>query len=214
MKAEWLDEAIFLRQHTNNIRTACGQHADSSCNAKRLNSLRREWSRLQFPDDPTLTLNVNSKDNTNTNTKDKTKGKEIAVDMRRHLKRWLVNSDLQGMGGSYEGIIVDVIEEKVRNPFKAKHELNPVIVFLDGWRIVPNIGMRRDLVAHYGPETDTWTGRCIRIFLRPMTRHSPDDEGRQRDEKAVECLDLSESDVSAGAGAGGTGTQKTTGASR
>ena len=133
------------------------------------------------------------------------------MDMRQHLKRWLANSDLQGMGGSYEGIIVDVIEEKVRNPFKAKHELNPVIVVLDGWRIVPNIGMRRDLVAHYGPETDTWEGRCIRIFLRPMTRKSSGDEGRLRQEKAVECLDLSASNVSAGAGAGGSEMQKTPG---
>ena len=136
------------------------------------------------------------------------------MDMQRHLKRWLTISSLQGMGGSYEGIIVDVIEENVRNPFAKETQRQPVIEFSDGWRIVPNIGMRRDLVAHYGPETGTWAGRCIRIFLRPMTRHSPDDEGRQRDEKAVECLDLSESDVSASAGPGGTGTQKTTGASR
>ena len=136
------------------------------------------------------------------------------MDMRRHLKRWLTNSDLRGLGGSYEGIIVDVVEEEVRNRFKAKHELNPVIVFLDGWRIVPNIGMRRYLDAYYGHETDTWAGRRIRIFLRPMTRKNPGDEGRLRDEKAVECLDLSESDVSAGARAGGSGTQKTTGESR
>ncbi len=136
------------------------------------------------------------------------------MDMRRHLKRWLTNSDLRGMGGSYQGIIVDVVEEEVRNRFKGKHELNPVIVFLDGWRIVPNMGIRRYLDAHYGHETDTWAGRPIRIFLRPMTRKSPDDEGRQRDEKAVECFDLSESDVSAGAGVGGSRTQKTTGASR
>ena len=51
-------------------------------------------------------------------------------------------------------------------------------------------------------------------LLRPMTRKSPGDEGRRRDEKAVECLDLSESDVSAGAGVGGSRTQKTTGEAR
>ena len=61
-----------------------------------------------------LTLSLNTTNNTkdNTNTKDKTKGKEIAVDMRRHLKRWLTNSALQWMGGSYQGIIVDVVEEE------------------------------------------------------------------------------------------------------
>ena len=159
-----------------------------------------------------LTLSLNTTNNTKDNTK--TKGKEIAVDMRRHLKRWLTNSALQGMGGSYQGIIVDVVEEEVRNRFKAKHELNPVILFPDGWRTVPNILKRRDLVAHYGPETDIWAGRRSRIFLRPMTRKYSGDEGRLCDEKAVECLDLSESDVSVGSGAGGSGMQKTTGESR
>ena len=115
------------------------------------------------------------------------------------------------MGGSYEGIIVDVIEAEMRNPFTTEDELLPVIVFSDGWRIVPNIGMRRDLVDGYGRETDTWAGQRIRIFLRPMTRKSSGDEGRLRQEKAVECLDLSASNVSAGAGAGGSEMQKTPG---
>ena len=136
------------------------------------------------------------------------------MDMQRHLKRRLDNSVLQEMGGSYEGIVVDVVDQKMRNPFTLEHELNPVIVFSDGKRLVPNIGILDVLIAHYGPETDTWAGRRIRIFLRPMTRKNPDDDGPLRYEKAVECLDLSESDVSAGAGAGGSGTQKATGESR
>ena len=48
-------------------------------------------------DDPVLTLSLNTTNNTKDNTK--TKGKEIAVDMRRHLKRWLTNSALQGWEG-------------------------------------------------------------------------------------------------------------------
>jgi len=130
------------------------------------------------------------------------------VDMKRHLKRWLNISNLQGMGGSYEGIIVDVIEEKVRNPFAKETQRHPVIEFSDGWRIVPNIGMRRDLIDGYGCETDTWVGRRLRIVLHPMAVVP------LRYEKAVECLDLSESDVSTSVGVGGSGTQKTTGESR
>ena len=109
------------------------------------------------------------------------------MDIRRHLKRGLTNADLERMGGAYKGVIVEVVEEPMRNRFKARREVNPVIVFGDGWRLVPNIGTRRALVDGYGPETDDWSGRRVRIFLRPMTRKNS--ESAQRYEKAVECLE-------------------------
>ena len=71
------------------------------------------------------------------------------MDMRRHLKRWLNEGELQEMGGSYEGRISAVVEEELRNRFTVQREVQPVIVFADGWRIVPNIGMRRDSPAKY-----------------------------------------------------------------
>lgn len=109
--------------------------------------------------------------------------------MRRHLKRRMTNGDLEQMGGSYEGVIVEVVLEKMRNPFTTKSEVNPVVSFEDGWRIVPNIGMRRALTENLGPDTDGWIGRQIRVFLRPVQRRAPSGDGKQRLEKAVECLD-------------------------
>jgi hypothetical protein len=107
--------------------------------------------------------------------------------MRRHLKRRMNNSDLEQMGGQYEGVVVNVVLEEMRNRYTVKREEHPVIVFEDGWRIVPNLGMRRALINSVGPESDDWIGGRVRIFLRPMARKHGGD-GPQRFEKAVECL--------------------------
>ncbi len=109
--------------------------------------------------------------------------------MRRHLKRWLNDRELLQMGGSYEGIVAEVVEELVRNRYTAQRELQPVIVFRDGWRLIPNIGMRRALVEMFGPETDDWVDRRLTVFRRRMVRKSADGEMRERYEKAVECVD-------------------------
>ena len=111
------------------------------------------------------------------------------MDMRRHLKRRMNNHDLEQMGGTYHGVIADVVVEEMRNPFTAKREELPVIVFEDGWQLVPNLGIRRDLTDWLGSESDNWIGASIRIFLRPMTRKVESGDGKQRLEKAVECLE-------------------------
>ena len=111
------------------------------------------------------------------------------MDMRRHLKRRMTNRDLEQMGGNYDGVIADVVLEEMRNRFKAKREEHPVIAFEDGWQLVPNLGIRKDLVHSLGSESDNWIGASIRIFLRPMTRSNGSGDGKQRREKAVECLD-------------------------
>ena len=107
------------------------------------------------------------------------------MDMRRHLKSWLTIPTLRERGGTYDGTIASVREEEVRNAYKQARELQPVIAFEDGARVIPNIGMRRELVAHYGPDTDHWVGRPRQVFLRPMARHNPDDTKPVRYEKAV-----------------------------
>ena len=127
------------------------------------------------------------------------------MDMRRHLKHCLTNGDLEQMGGEYEGVISEVIEEVMRNPYTTERQPQPVILFPDGQRIVPtralrrvgsawralcqNIGMRQALIDGFGSETDHWVGRRVRIFLRPMVRKNTNGNGGQRFEKAVECLD-------------------------
>ena len=65
-----------------------------------------------------------------------------AMDMTRHLQRWLSLKDLEKFGDRYDGVIADVVESTLRNPFTKQREVQPVIVFEDGWRLVPNIAMR------------------------------------------------------------------------
>ena len=110
------------------------------------------------------------------------------MDMRRHLRRWLTDVPLQKMGGVYEGVIANVVEEEVRNRFTTKREVQPVIEFDDGWRSVPNLSMRRDLVDGFGPDTDTWVGRRLRIVRRLM-RNRTTAKASERWEKAVEFPD-------------------------
>jgi hypothetical protein len=90
--------------------------------------------------------------------------------MSKHLPRWLNDAALSGMGGCFEGVIDDVLEERVRNFYKRDEqtgkplmEKQPVIVFKGGWRIVPNIGMRRTLIEALGAETDRWIGQHLVI---------------------------------------------------
>jgi hypothetical protein len=105
------------------------------------------------------------------------------------------------MGGSYEGTISAVFEEEMRNRFTTQRAMQPVILFTDGYRIVPNIGMRRTVVESYGAETDRWVDKRIQVFLRPMTcRDSV--KAQSRFEKAVKCLDAPTPESEAAAVAG------------
>jgi hypothetical protein len=74
------------------------------------------------------------------------------------------------MGDVYEGVIASVAEQVVRNPFSAQRERQPVIAFADGWRLIPNLGMRAALIEMLGPETDAWVGRRIQVFRRRVER--------------------------------------------
>jgi hypothetical protein len=109
-----------------------------------------------------------------------------AMDMNRHLRRWLNGTALRReFGGHYEGIIAEVLEEKLKNTFTATKELQPVIVFEDGWRLCPNIGMRRALINIFGPETKDWVGRRIVVFQRRVERTSDSGGVIEAFEKAV-----------------------------
>lgn len=84
--------------------------------------------------------------------------------MTRHLRRWLNDKALVEMGDSYEGRIQDVTEEPIRNRFTAQKSIEPVILFEDGWKLIPNISQRKALVAFWGPETEEWIGRRLVVF--------------------------------------------------
>ena len=89
------------------------------------------------------------------------------------------------------GTVADVVEEMTKNRYKGwREELNPMIVFSDGWRLVPNQGIRRTLIDALGPETDAWKGQQLRVFRQKMERTDPktggaegslgDDRGKSR----------------------------------
>jgi hypothetical protein len=93
------------------------------------------------------------------------------MNMAKYLKGtggWLNNSELQARGGHYAGEIREVIEQACVNRFARDKapQLQPVIVFADGLRLVPNLEMRRELVTRFGEETDRWKGRQLTIVWR------------------------------------------------
>jgi hypothetical protein len=96
------------------------------------------------------------------------------MDMTRHLQRWLTLGELQKVEDRYEGVIADVVESALRNPFTKQRGVQPVILFEDGWRVVPNIAMRRALIEFFGTETRMWIGRRFVVFRHRVERLDPD----------------------------------------
>jgi hypothetical protein len=110
--------------------------------------------------------------------------------MSRHLRKWLNDAALVALGGEYEGVIASVSEERIRNRFTAQTQLEPVIAFEDGFRLVPNLTMRRALAEALGDETDHWIGQRVRVWRRTTeTVNRTTGEVRRVQVKTVELLD-------------------------
>lgn len=92
------------------------------------------------------------------------------MDMTRFLKHLLNDRELARMGGRYEGRIVGVTVESMRNKFRFTTGEEPVIVFEDGWRLVPNYGMRLALIQTFGDESDGWIGRSIIVYRHKVEK--------------------------------------------
>ena len=73
----------------------------------------------------------------------------------------------------YTGTVENVAMRQVRNPYTPEVVDEPVVTFADGYKLVPNIGMRRDLMAAFGHETDDWRGREITVKLQEGGRRRP-----------------------------------------
>ncbi len=101
------------------------------------------------------------RDNGRANGKQKDKQKDKPMDMSKHLPHWINNTELRKLGGRYIGVIARVIEQIVHNRYAAQKQKQPVIIFVDGYRLIPNIGMRRELIGRFGEETDTWSGQTL-----------------------------------------------------
>ena len=88
--------------------------------------------------------------------------------MRTTLPKWLTNEVLKALGGTYSGTVANIVMRQVRNKFTTEDIDEPVITFTDGYKLIPNIGIRRDLMAAFGHETDDWCGREITVRLREV----------------------------------------------
>jgi hypothetical protein len=108
------------------------------------------------------------------------------MDMTRHLRRWLNDKALsEQFEDHYEGRISDVAEEVIRNRFTGVKQLEPVVMFDDGWRLVPNISQRRALIEFFGSETDGWKGQRLVVFRHSIQRTNADGTVKRTWEKRV-----------------------------
>lgn len=108
------------------------------------------------------------------------------MDMTRHLRRWLNDRALrEHFDDSYEGRISDVTEEVIRNRFTGVKQLEPVVTFEDGWRLVPNISQRRALIEFFGPESENWKGRRLVVVRHSIQRTNDAGIVKQTWEKRV-----------------------------
>jgi len=108
------------------------------------------------------------------------------MDMTRHLRRYINLPELEKLDGYYEGVIADVTEQPLRNRFTYRKEVNPIILFEDGYCTVPNNGMRRALIEEFGKETDLWKGRSIIVASRPVSESQQQEE--QRSARKQKCV--------------------------
>lgn len=97
------------------------------------------------------------------------------MDMTKHLRRWLNDKALsENFNDSYEGRIAAVTEEVIRNRFTGVKQVEPVVIFEDGWRLLPNINQRRALIEFFGPETEDWIGHRLIVYRHYIQRTNPD----------------------------------------
>jgi hypothetical protein len=121
------------------------------------------------------------------------------VDMRRHVPRYLNNLTLETLGDVYQGVIATVVETEIKNKFRrGAAQIEPVVIFEDGWWLVPNIRMRRALVEMFGWETEDWVGRCV-IVSRERVINEKTGEQTDRWEKRIRCGDACDVDHQKGA---------------
>ena len=66
--------------------------------------------------------------------------------MSRHLPKFLNERTLRELGDRFDGKIVDVREELIRNRYTTQKSIEPVVVFDSGHRLIPNIGQRKALI--------------------------------------------------------------------
>jgi hypothetical protein len=111
------------------------------------------------------------------------------ADMTRHLKPWLTLKALASMGGDFEGVIASVTDETLRNPFTAQRTLEPVVMFLDGHRLVLNKSMLQACIGWWGKESNDWIGRRVRIYQRRSETTNQQGGTRTRWQRAIACED-------------------------
>lgn len=111
-------------------------------------------------------------------------------DMSRHLKQWLTDRALVDLGGEFEGVVAMVTEELIRNRFTAQRSMEVVVAFDEsGYRLILNKGMLTKFIGWFGPESDNWIGRRIRVFRRLVESPNAKGEVRSRWQRDLVCED-------------------------
>ena len=105
------------------------------------------------------------------------------MDMRKTLPRQITNDELKQGGGSYTGVVCDVGMEEKWNRFTREKREQPVMTFTDGYTLVPNMGIRRGLIAKFGSESDRWCGKQVTVRLQKFSSKS---SGEVRFEKVLD----------------------------
>jgi hypothetical protein len=90
--------------------------------------------------------------------------------MTRKMGPWLTGAAVHAMGDRYDGIIAAVEEQEVRNRWTTRTSLEDVVVFGDGKRLVLSHGMRLELIARFGSESNDWLGQPISLGTRAAER--------------------------------------------
>jgi hypothetical protein len=112
------------------------------------------------------------------------------MDMTRYLKEYLTVAVLDGIGGFYEGIIDEVNNELLRNPYSKQRSEEGVISFVDGRRLVLNKSMLKACITWFGTDSEDWIGRRIQVSIRPVeTRNRETGETRVRFQRRISCED-------------------------
>lgn len=114
------------------------------------------------------------------------------ADMTRHLKRWLTDKALAEIGGEFEGVIASVSEEEIRNRFTAQKSVEPVITFSEGgYKLVLGKTNLQKMINWFGPESNDWVSRRIRIFRQQVESRNAEGLIRVRWQRSILCEDPS-----------------------
>lgn len=119
----------------------------------------------------------------NEHGKAENKDKDMRMSETLPTNNWLNVQAIVDMGGRFTDVIsrVELSKmfsrhaqvERLGKVTRGAEVVQPCIYFKTGYRLVPNLGMRRELINRLGDETDRWVGEELTVVIQ---RHQVTDE--------------------------------------